>query len=629
MIRFKKIELRNFMSFREAELEYPESGLVLVEGRNEDSETADSNWSGKTNLVVEALVWALFGQGTKEKNPVSGKGLQGSSPKDVIRDGCKQCRVILTLESGGREYRIERRRDKRGSTVEIREGNEVFRSSLAGTQERIQWLLGGMTYSTFVQSFVFSSGTARFSQATPLSRLEILEEILQLGVFQRAKQISLEESRDASKRLSELSKKLTFQNYTAKTLKSKIEDWQGSRKLLLDSLKSFEEERERDKKERKEELDRSIARRDWMLGEEREFLEKIENLKGESCSFGGVSYFLTDLESLRSKKIGCEVQRDDVRSRTEELKDILSNMERLDSRAACPTCRQMVDAKHLKKEAGSLREKILELEQSSDWMASEVLGLSRTIAVLDARKKKVDTLQESLRDCVAAIRVWGRRISEQTEALDGADKGEGIATDLQRQIDEQDKKLKVGLARLRKAKSVERSTKILEENARREQEDCRRLAHIFDSIRTHALETAIPTLEKTANGFAEKLLGGACFVGISPSDGLREGLSFDVIDGEGFGYHRASGGQRRRIDFCVSLALQQLNGGRQNLLILDEPFESLDHSGTEEVMNLLSDFVLREKSMTILVITHLSALRVRFQRVITVRRKDGVSSVGN
>ena len=68
-IEFEKIEVQNFKSIGEMiSFDYREfKGLNFVYGKNLDMPNA-KNGSGKTNLLIDALMFALFGKTLKNTN---------------------------------------------------------------------------------------------------------------------------------------------------------------------------------------------------------------------------------------------------------------------------------------------------------------------------------------------------------------------------------------------------------------------------------------------------------------------------------------------------------------------------------------------------------------------------------
>ena len=67
-ICFEKLTLHNFMSFQDSSVDLTNAGFTLVDGKNNSSDNAYSNGSGKSSLF-EALIWWLTGEtlrGTKD-----------------------------------------------------------------------------------------------------------------------------------------------------------------------------------------------------------------------------------------------------------------------------------------------------------------------------------------------------------------------------------------------------------------------------------------------------------------------------------------------------------------------------------------------------------------------------------
>ena len=91
-----------------------------------------------------------------------------------------------------------------------------------------------------------------------------------------------------------------------------------------------------------------------------------------------------------------------------------------------------------------------------------------------------------------------------------------------------------------------------------------------------------------------------------------------------------SGGELRRVDVAVLLALGDLVASRAlspvRMRMLDEPFDSLDASGIERVVDLLQTKV-EPRVGTLLVITHNSDMQSLFEKVIHVEKFGGISRI--
>ena len=110
--------------------------------------------------------------------------------------------------------------------------------------------------------------------------------------------------------------------------------------------------------------------------------------------------------------------------------------------------------------------------------------------------------------------------------------------------------------------------------------------------------------------------------------GEREKLNIKVYSKEGMQeYLGSSGGEKRRADLSMLLALRELAKARLeqtfDLLFVDEVFDVLDQSGIERVIHLLTE----QTDDSVFVISHDPSLMDAFENVITVEKTDGLSRI--
>ena len=154
-------------------------------------------------------------------------------------------------------------------------------------------------------------------------------------------------------------------------------------------------------------------------------------------------------------------------------------------------------------------------------------------------------------------------------------------------------------------------------------------------IKSHVLDLVTPTLNEGVNKYLGVLTGGAINVEFSTQSKKADGTLSDKFDisvtynGDVMSYNALSSGEKRRVDVAISLALQdmviQRYGADVNLLAYDELFESLDATGSENVIELLKSRI--EKVGTIIVVSHNEDLKPLFDNSLEVIKKDGVSTL--
>ena len=185
-MRLRSAEVKNFLSVGDVEIAYENQGLVLVEGRNLDSETAESNGAGKSSTMSEPILWALFG--------ITSRGVSGD---DVIHsEAGKGTSVRLDFERGGHNYAVTRyRKHKEGKNgvVLMKDGVDVSRATTKETDLLIEQAIG-IPQRVFLYTVLLGQGTARrFSQLTDASRKEIIEGVTGIRVFDTARKLAKQE----------------------------------------------------------------------------------------------------------------------------------------------------------------------------------------------------------------------------------------------------------------------------------------------------------------------------------------------------------------------------------------------------------------------------------------------------
>lgn len=163
------LKLRNFMAYREAELDFRSFRLAALIG---------SNGAGKSSLL-DAITWALWGKA------------RTNSDDDLVRLGSSEMEVEYTFNFQGNSYRILRKRSLKKGRPELsfQVGTEagnwrlLSESSIRLTQNKIKDMMK-LSYDTFINSVFLLQGRAdEFTTKTASQRKEILSDILGLAIY--------------------------------------------------------------------------------------------------------------------------------------------------------------------------------------------------------------------------------------------------------------------------------------------------------------------------------------------------------------------------------------------------------------------------------------------------------------
>jgi hypothetical protein len=154
-------------------------------------------------------------------------------------------------------------------------------------------------------------------------------------------------------------------------------------------------------------------------------------------------------------------------------------------------------------------------------------------------------------------------------------------------------------------------------------------------IKSFIFESALPYLTARTNHYSSYITGGTVAIDILPTTVLKSGetrekLTVSAINSHGANvYNGNSDGERRRIDICVLLALQDLISTRASktwsIIVFDEIFDCLDKTGIEHVIDMFRTF----KGKSIYIISHSEDIKKHFDTSITIVKKDGISYVEN
>jgi DNA repair exonuclease SbcCD ATPase subunit len=149
------------------------------------------------------------------------------------------------------------------------------------------------------------------------------------------------------------------------------------------------------------------------------------------------------------------------------------------------------------------------------------------------------------------------------------------------------------------------------------------------------LDYVTPILNDRAKYYADLLTHGEMSVSFSTKTALKSGQEkdkFTITCQQAHGatsYRGASAGERARADLVIAMALGDLAQFRTAKQLpwrfLDEPFESIDRSGTEAIVRLLNDQKARYN--TVFVVTHKPDFKELFSQQVTVVKENGVSSL--
>lgn len=151
-------------------------------------------------------------------------------------------------------------------------------------------------------------------------------------------------------------------------------------------------------------------------------------------------------------------------------------------------------------------------------------------------------------------------------------------------------------------------------------------------MRAGVLHRASLGLEAATNAWLARLAGTGVRVSLTDAEAGASGkVPFTIHGmGGGEGYDACSGGERRRVDVALTMALAQVaaasEGAVPGTLGADEVFDALDPDGIDAAMLVLADLA---RDRAVVVITHTPELAERLRPVAVMRLVAGGGTITN
>lgn len=399
-----ELELENFLA-------YQDPGTLTFAGIHVAC-LAGPNGAGKSSLL-DAMTWALWGKA------------RSNSADDLIHQGQKQMRVVLTFEQSGARYRVLRQRKsgKRGSSIlelqawdrQDRVWRGISEATIRETQARIDKLLR-MEYETFVNSAFLVQGRAdEFTTKTPGQRKQVLASILGLSIwedFEDRTKVRISDTREELGRIEgwleeiqhELDRKETYEAELAEAEAAAEQASQGLgaaerewanleqvRSELIAAQKGIDDltrriqgreveirEAQREREEEQAKADRTAL--EAALAQVREELSKLKPIEAE------FERAQEQREELVQERANLRGANQALAPETEPIKERAAILEKATA-PICPTCGQPLSEDHRDALLQDLQKEIRDRRSLYRNNRDRIQALDTEVSDLEARLK--------------------------------------------------------------------------------------------------------------------------------------------------------------------------------------------------------------------------------------------------
>jgi DNA repair exonuclease SbcCD ATPase subunit len=570
MIKFQKLRFKNFLSTGNTftEIDFINSPTTLVVGHN---------GAGKSTML-DALSFGLFGKPHRKI----------SKPQLVNSINGKGTMVEVEFMVGAQQYKIVR--GIKPNIFEIwQNGNMINQNSHAKEyQQVLEKNILKLTHKSFHQIVVLgSSSFVPFMQLTGGARREVIEDLLDIGVFSKMNSILKEKT-------SLLKDQIRDVNHNIEMCKTKV----NAQKKYLRDLNAVNTAYRNEKEEKIEEISSEIDQIQERNTELSQILaERQPPLMDNIASLAKKSKELTEYMSTFKSQI----------------KSLVKESKFFEENEVCPSCDQDISQEIRDDKVAKAKRK--------------AKGLNDTMVLAKEKEADQKSLQESYDAMMESLRNYTNELNNNNQTISRLQKNiSDVQSELSRIHDE--------------TGDLETANKELD-SLREEEltltEDKYKLNEQFSynqvnaellkdtGIKTKIIKQYIPVINQLTNQYLQIL---DFFVHFDLDESFQETIRSRHRDA--FTYDSFSEGEKQRIDLSLLFTWRQIakmkNSVATNLLILDETFDSsLDDDGVDNLMKIINSL---GEDTHVFVISHKGELEdAAFERRIEFVKEKNFSKM--
>lgn len=567
------LKIHNILSIADMELEFQDSGIVLVEGFNYDDGKA--NGAGKT-AIFNALSFGLYDDVPRK-----------ITKTEILRRKAKKGSVEVTLKIKDDIYTVIRSRPKgvkfkkNGTEIDI-------------TQDAWENILK-LSYKQFLISMYTAQGTGvKFIDLNDTNKKDFLLQLMSLSEFASCK-------KEADSEIKLLQKELDQSIIDYEKAKSQIEVY-SENNINIRELKG--------------KMINSFAEQQNLMFK----IKELENVKKPDLSR------YEDLESKAQEKINLGIQNKIVRKqRFNELCQLEKQLKPFDIDDTCFNCGATLDNEDAK----------IKHEENQRVIEGQIKTVKIYINDLDVSLEKYSQYENLMIQIKEKKRVESQEYTAAQNNIQQLKSDIRFIQNNFNIWEAEVKRAEAIIEKTKTLQQYTAKMEISIKEKQSQIEILKTVSQIYSPTGAPAyiLDTIIETFNDTVSKYIGLLWPNADYCLKSYKENKDGGVvaKFSEIftnNGQKCSIGSLSGGEKRAlslaIDFAVVDILSKNFGMQLNPVILDEPFEGLDSVGRETVVTLLQKIADRHQ---IFVIDHASEAKAMFTNIIRVEKRKGISSI--
>lgn len=669
-MRIKRVKLKNFLSHKDTEIMFNNENLILIQGL---TKSGRSNGAGKT-AIVSAILFAL----TKDIN-------KNVNIKSLIRHGSKSAEVELELDN----VLIRREIKKTVNTTYIENGVEYSVQKNNELDKIIKDRFH--IVDNMLDHQYSSELNTRYMFYTPTRKLNFFEEVLKLNEQNEMyKKINKYKS-DIEKEITQVSTEINMLEDEISRTKSMILDNYTDQKMYfeeqirvltdkrnniineIDSIKSDIVSIKNKYLYKKDELKDKYKK--MYLDETNEYTSKLDSLNKLVTELNSKIDLLYTQKSELSVWLQTELNKltdTDIQKLEFEINSLYAKINEyteLSELDVCPLCKREIGSTDIEmyiNEINKLKSCIEEKKQVKDKLVAELN--SKKLELNNVYTQKIECINKEITDNQNVLKSYTNEINKLqyvikdietkymteyklklNDMLNEIKSKEQLVVyknnelnSVNTQISKYEQDLRnvvnsinnltdndklVSLSDLLNNKKTERST--LKYNY-----DIVELwSKIFSpksKYRTSIIKQYLDVLSIRVDLYANKLFEEDIKFEFVLDE--NKGIITEYIYRDGYinEFHMLSQGEKKKIEISVLLAFYEIiaNSNINNLqvLLLDEVLDGLDNDSISAMLELIKQFA-DTYNVQVLFISNIDIDKSMFDRIITVKKENGVSVV--
>jgi len=532
VIKFNTIRYKNFLSTGDnwTEIALNKCNHTLIVGQN---------GAGKSTML-DAISYGLFGR--------SHRNIKKAQLINSIND--KGMRVEVEFDIGAKSYKVVR--DLKPVKFEIYvDGNMINQNSHNKEYQKVlEQNILKLNHKTFHQVVVLgSSSFIPFMQLSAMNRRDVIEDLLDIGVFSKMNTILKERNSVLREKINQIYHSIEINETKTEAQKKYIRDMSNMNSVA---------------KKQKEE---NIA----------ESMREVERLVKENADCQTLASDISDEIAPKIKEANemlAQLTSYESEFKT-KIKTLVKDTKFYENNDHCPTCDQDIGEELKENKLTEARKKASELQSGSVKVQSERVKVTETLEELNQRQMVV---QENLQKVQVNIQTIQTHNSNADKARAEIENLSDSHSDLSKANDEFDVLTKEYHA------LIDGRNKMTDQSAYNSVVS----EMLKDTgIKTKVIKQYLPVINKMVNQYLSIL---DFYVHFDLDEKFEETIRSRHRDS--FSYDSFSEGEKQRIDLALLFSWRQVakmkNSISTNLLILDETFDSsLDEAGIDNLMKII------------------------------------------